>query len=230
MKKSHEVLAALTTVLLAFTVSLFSGCETESADSAKITVKPSSATLSAANASVALSVSGGWSYSWSLSDKSIGMLNKTTGESVLYTATSFSSNTTQVVTVSASGLTNSVNASATVTILQVSNSKNKSSSNSGTGGTTNTTNQTSALTVSKEEAVLSTNTPSVKLKASGGSGEYKWSIKTSEYGSLSADSGATVIYTAAEGALGNTIAKTQIVTVKDKKDGSSSLDILIIQQ
>lgn len=119
MKKYLFDIRALVAATFCFAAaSLFIGCENESAASASLSVSPPSATLTAANASVALRASGGWNYSWSLSDSSIGQLNKASGKEVLYTASVFGSNTTQVITVSATSHTNSVNGSTQVTILQ----------------------------------------------------------------------------------------------------------------
>lgn len=105
---------------------LLGGCETESAASAQITVSPSSARLSARNPSVTLSASGGWNYTWSLSNSSYGSLSRASGSSVTYTASFFggdsgSSNAVeQIVTVSAAGssATNSASLSAKAVITQ----------------------------------------------------------------------------------------------------------------
>lgn len=113
----HTLRVTAAAVCLA-AASIFIGCESESADTAKITVSPSSATLTSGGASVSLSASGGWNYLWELGDDSIGKLDKHTGSKVVYTATAFGSggsNLVQTVTVSAAGSTNLLAASVSIT-------------------------------------------------------------------------------------------------------------------
>lgn len=115
MKMKTFSLVSFAAALAAGASVLLVGCETESAASAAIAVTPSAATLTAANASVALTASGGWGYTWSLSDESLGTLNKRSGSSVVYTATVFGTNSEQRVTVATGGTTNSITASAFIT-------------------------------------------------------------------------------------------------------------------
>jgi hypothetical protein len=60
------------------------GCETQSATS-KVTIDPSSATVSAGQ-SITFTASGGYNYTWSLSDHTLGTLSTTTGDSTTYTS------------------------------------------------------------------------------------------------------------------------------------------------
>ena len=105
-------------IAAAAAIALLAGCETESASSASISVSPSSASVSQASPSVTLSASGGWNYTWSLSDSSIGTLDRSTGSSVTYTGTAFGSTNgaVQTVSVTSSALTNSVAGSASASI------------------------------------------------------------------------------------------------------------------
>ncbi len=104
-------------IAAAAAIAILAGCESESASSASITVSPSSASVSQASPSVTLSASGGWNYTWSLSDSSIGILDRSTGSSVTYTGTAFATNgTVQTISVSSSAMTNSVAGAASVSI------------------------------------------------------------------------------------------------------------------
>jgi hypothetical protein len=77
------------------------GCEANSTAESDINVTPSSARLRPGQS--ATFTASGWSaYRWSLSDGSIGTLNRHIGDSVVYTAIKLgSSNTVQVLTCSA---------------------------------------------------------------------------------------------------------------------------------
>jgi len=92
------------------------GCETESSDKIRITVSPNTTTL-ARGASQEFTASGWTDYTWSLSDPNAGVLSTKKGDRTVYTAVaSPASNTTQVLTVSATiGSTSSNGASDLVT-------------------------------------------------------------------------------------------------------------------
>jgi hypothetical protein len=77
------------------------GCETEASDQASISITPNTADVDV-GASQVFTASGWQDYSWSLSRPGDGVLSTTTGDSTTYTAVlALSSNTTQVLTVSA---------------------------------------------------------------------------------------------------------------------------------
>ena len=77
------------------------GCETESSDQASISISPNTAELDV-GASQVFTASGWQDYSWSLSDSSVGVLSTTTGDDTTYTAVlAMTSNTTQILTVTA---------------------------------------------------------------------------------------------------------------------------------
>jgi hypothetical protein len=88
------------------------GCETESSEQRAVTISPSSVSL--ANGQSQVFTAEGWQdYSWSLSDTSAGTLSTKKGSTTIYTAVaSLSSNSAQVLTVSAdntsSGVTGTV--------------------------------------------------------------------------------------------------------------------------
>lgn len=105
MKNSPSLFrCAAASLVLGAVVSLAlvagSGCE--SADSYTISVTPVYTEIHAGE-SVGLTASGWSDYSWKLDVDGVGYLNKTTGESVVFTAASDVSNTTVNVTVTAVG-------------------------------------------------------------------------------------------------------------------------------
>jgi len=63
----------------------FLGCEAQTANK-QISIEPSSATMHKGE-SVTFTASGGFVYTWSLSNGSIGTLSNPTGASITYTAT-----------------------------------------------------------------------------------------------------------------------------------------------
>ena len=107
--------------LLACTIAiagslLWSGCDTDSADS-PITVTPNSATLTPGH-SQQFTASGGYEYTWSLDpNDGSGKLNTTKGETVVYTCLSTNIgtmpktiNVASTITGSSSGTTSSASA------------------------------------------------------------------------------------------------------------------------
>lgn len=107
MKKRNliagAVLAGIPLLSLVFFVV---GCESESVTQTDIQVSPAYAEVSKARPSVRLSASGWSNYRWSLEGGNAnGYLSASVGDSVVYTATRFTTNVTesieQVVTVTA---------------------------------------------------------------------------------------------------------------------------------
>ncbi len=91
------------------------GCETEASDQASISVTPNTAEI-ALGASQVFTASGWQDYSWSLSDSSVGVLSTTTGDSTTYTAVlAMTSNSTQVLTVTANSAASGTTNAATLT-------------------------------------------------------------------------------------------------------------------
>ena len=84
-------------VLLFGALSLLTGCEADSSDQA-LTLEPTSAVLSGGQ-SQEFQVSGGYTYTWSLSEPGSGFLDTYHGDRVLYTSTTSATGSTQVITV-----------------------------------------------------------------------------------------------------------------------------------
>lgn len=89
-------------LVLGLSVSLHSGCESESADEAGFQISPTYAEISL-NESLTLQATGWHSYRWTLSQPSIGTLSSTTGDAVTYTAI-LQAGATNVITVSTIGV------------------------------------------------------------------------------------------------------------------------------
>lgn len=97
MKLKMTALMAAAGIALAGLASLFTtGCESDSADS-QVTITPGGATIHSGE-SVSFTAAGGYDYTWSLSDPSLGTLNTRTGPTVIYTASSASSSSGSVQT------------------------------------------------------------------------------------------------------------------------------------
>ena len=102
MRTTHSFLAFIAAACLA--AVFFAGCE--SADGYSIEVSPSTASLNEQSPSVQLTASGWQDFSWTLSDTTVGRLSSHNGQTVVYTATQFgteSSAVTQTILVRAIG-------------------------------------------------------------------------------------------------------------------------------
>lgn len=142
----------------------------------KLTLSPSSASLSTNNTTQEFTVSGGTEpYSWSASG---GTVTPSTGKTVTYT-TSYSSG------------------SITVT---------DANSNSATATITYTASAPSGLVVSPTTMNLNTSTYKGTFKVTGGDGSYTWMVKDASLGSISSSSGSSVTYTSAKIIGTNTIS------------------------
>lgn len=98
MKNKMAALIVIAGIALAGMAFFLTGCESDSADT-QIIIEPGGASI-AAGQSIAFTASGGYDYTWSLSDGSLGTLNTRTGPSVIYTSSSSgSSGSVQTLTV-----------------------------------------------------------------------------------------------------------------------------------
>ena len=146
----------------------------------KLTIDPTSASLSTNDITQVFTVSGGTSpYSWALSSSSLGSLSSSSGSSVTYTAAH-------------------VAGTNTITVKD-------SSSNSVTATATYTASGPTGLSISPSSLSLNTNVFKGKFTASGGSGSYEWMVANDNLGTLSASTGSSVTYTSKKIAGTNTI-------------------------
>jgi hypothetical protein len=98
MKKTMAALIVASGIVFAGIAGLLTGCESDSADE-QVTITPGGATI-AAGQSVSFTASGGYDYTWSISDPGLGTLNTRIGPTVVYTASSSStSGSVQTLTV-----------------------------------------------------------------------------------------------------------------------------------
>ena len=136
----------------------------------KLTIDPTSVSLSTNDITQVFTVSGGTSpYSWGLSSSSLGSLSSSSGSSVTYTAAH-------------------VAGANTITV-------NDASSNSVTATATYTSSGPTSLAISPSSLSLNTNVFKGKFTASGGSGSYEWLVTSESLGTLSASTGSSVTYT-----------------------------------
>lgn len=193
MKNAFFLPIAACAVLFAAT-----GCETESAGEATVSVTPSYATLDVGQ-SVTLTASGGWSYRWGLSDTAAGSLDKYEGNQVQYTMRSASG--IQTVTVTGMSSNSDSTYQAKVTIVPKEGAKTASGggsySTSGQGAQKEQSEPASesgtGISVTPSTQVVSSG-KSVTLTASGGK-DYKWKLSNSSIGTLDKTEGAQVKYT-----------------------------------
>jgi hypothetical protein len=160
------------------------GCETESSDQASISITPNTTELDVGDSQV-FTAAGWQDYSWSLSIENVGVLSTTTGDSTTYTAVlALSSNTTQVLTVSANGnsgiSSNATALTAEALITHISDSPQPNAN----------------LEISPSSAEV-TSGGATSFTATGGNGIYAWTLATgtTDSGTI-ASSGSTATYTA----------------------------------
>jgi hypothetical protein len=197
MKQVNTLYALMTVCALLGGAMLWNGCETESVSDQKVTISPSFERL-AINQVLELIASGGFEYTWSLEDETIGTLSTRTGPRTVYTArvnpgtnaaaTAISLQTVTVTsTVSSGGSTNSVSsglqASAIATIEHVPVPSGSPDA--------------VALSASPSAAAFDVGVDvgdSVSFTASGGTGSYVWSISSEAFGFISNKSGSQTTY------------------------------------
>lgn len=208
---------------VAITALLFiTGCDTESASTNNVSISPSSASMQEGE-SVTFTASGGYTYSWSLSEPEWGVLSTTDGNTTTYT--SIYSPETNATAYQVLTLTSTIEGSSTT-----SDSSTSTNSTSSYGMTAEVyiehytpteegedTNETAEISISPTSTSLA-QWSSQEFTASGGSESYTWSLATSDYGVLSSSSGSTISYTATY-EVTNTLIQT--ITVTDS-DGSST--------
>ncbi len=105
MKQANTHLTAMALCLVCINL-MWVGCETESVAEQKVQISPESAQISK-DQSIELIASGGFDYTWSLSDSGIGTLSTRSGPRTFYTSRLAATNVTtkilqQVITVNSS--------------------------------------------------------------------------------------------------------------------------------
>lgn len=195
---------ALTAAAMLITAAMLqTGCETESASSADVWIDPNYTEIYRLD-SVTLTA-GGWDdFTWSLSNTAIGKLNRTTGQSVVYTAIDSGSTTTLDQTIRATPNTpvstnSTANLVATATVRHVA----RPTAEEVDLGT---------VAVTPPSAVAQAGGDPVQLKATGGE-SYQWTLSNGTIGRLSNGTGTTVNYYAnAEAVVGTqTVYLTALV-------------------
>lgn len=206
---------------LAIAVLVFSGCETESAGTASVSINPGYARITAGQ-SVALSASGGNDYRWSLSNGSYGHLSASSGSSVVYTASK--DGVTQIVTLNSTLGSSSFQCQATIVqgnaeYASTVTPTTSSSSSSVTDKTPQSaTNTVGTLSISPSSATFSTSQKTKTFTAAGGSGNYTWQLATGAYGSLNRNTGQSVTYTSS---YTGTSKVTDTLTLRDTLGGET---------
>jgi len=204
-------------------IALQTGCETQSAEGNSVHIEPQVASLYEGQYQD-FTASGGFSYTWSLSDESLGYLSSKTGPSVRYFSrvdpADNSGATVQRLTVTSelgsytdtSGGTNSSSDGLVDTAEAVIEHL---SSNDGepTEVTTTDTSTSSTTTLPVDNVSISPTSASVSqggsqtFSASGGDSSYTWSLGSS-LGSLSSSTGSSVIYFAGSSPVGSVLTLT----------------------
>lgn len=170
-----------------------------------LTVSPTSKTV-AFGSNATFQASGGTSpYSWSLSSSAYGTLSTTSGAATTFTATSVSSSASRSVTLT---VTDAKSASATASITIANSSTNTPAA---------------TLTVSPSSRTVSAGT-SVSFTASGGTSPYSWSLSSSDYGTLSAASGSSIVFRASTNAVSGN--PTVTLTVSDSASATAHATII----
>ena len=185
----------LTTIgIFAFlaTVITQSGCETESASDNSVRISPARVRVTNGQ-TVPFTASGGFDYSWALSDSTLGFISASTGPSTIYTANfqaPTNSITVQTLTVTSkigSGGTNNTTTAAGFTKTAEAIIEH--------GPTTATAPVPGALVISPAGGATFTAIGSQLFTSSGEGPNYTWSMNDLSNGGLSSESGATTVYT-----------------------------------
>ncbi len=201
----------LTVALLAAAgMTIWSGCDVGSATE-QIKIDPSDVTLSRGQSQV-FTVSGGYEYTWSLSDNVSGSLNTRQGDTVTFTLLNDTS----------TGTSNTSAGNITISCTSFIPGTPQGSTNSPSSGYSETATALvhilNALALSPGSATIAAGA-SMGLVASGGSGSYVWSV--SGFGSLSATSGGSVTFVA------GSAAGTATITVTDSDGLTASCTVTI---
>lgn len=190
-------------------VVLNSGCETQSAEDNTLRVEPQ-ATGIRENQSVNFTASGGFSYTWSLSDETLGLLTTRTGPNTTYISRYAGDGTTgQTTRVQTLTVTSQVGPSDTTPSSTNSTDTGTDSGSSGftdtaeaviehfptIGATTPTTTNT-PVSIFPDGAQLPAGSSLVfAFIASGGDeNTYKWSLGSTEFGTLSTPTAKSTTY------------------------------------
>ena len=200
-------------LLAAAGMTIWSGCDVGSATE-NIQIDPSDVTLEKGQSQV-FTVSGGYDYTWALSDDASGSLNTRQGDTVTFTLLKDTS--------SGTSNTSAGNITVSCTSFIPGAPQGSNGTNSQSGGYNETATALvhilDALTLSPGSASIAAGS-SMGLVASGGSGSYVWSV--SGVGSLSSTSGGSVTFVA-----GST-AGTAIITVTDSDGLTASCTVTVL--
>lgn len=182
---------------------LYVGCETESATSQLVSVSPVSTQLKSGQ-SQEFVASGASSYTWRLDNGSYGHLSASTGERVVYTSDysrGESNNVTDTLIVN--GVIDASSSggvySAQATIVHVADEVND-------------------LSISPPSGVELSEGESQAFSASGGDGDYTWSIDDDTLGFLSTTSGDNTRFTSQYDPGTNGSEETVLLTVESGDD------------
>jgi hypothetical protein len=196
-------------------LALQSGCETTSSEGGSLRVEPAAIGVRR-NQQVEFTASGGFNYSWSLSDASLGFLTTATGPKTTYISR-FSPGTNATVVIQTLTVTSTVGSSGpsggtdTGTNVVVGAGFDATAQAiiehlpEGDGGSAGDAGDT--LEVSPVAFTFTTGPgETAAFTASGGSGSYSWSIGDPTFGTLS-----------------NTIGSSTILTLTTSTDGKSTV-------
>lgn len=214
-------IAALGTLLTG--IALQTGCETQSAEGNSVHIEPQVASLYEGQYQD-FTASGGFSYTWSLSDESLGYLSSKTGPTVRYYSrvdpAANSGGTVQRLTVTSevgsytdsSGATNTTSdgfidtAEAVIEHLSSGDGTPTEVTTTDTSTSSTTSLALSDVTISPTSASVSQG-GSQTFSASGGDSSYSWSLGSS-FGTLSSSTGSSVIYFPGSSPVGSVLTLT----------------------
>lgn len=208
-------ITAGTALMLIGLIPLQTGCETQSADDNSLRVEPHSIGLRI-NQSAEFTATGGFTYKWSLSDPSLGVLTRSEGQTTTYISR-FNPEAGAAAVIQRLIVTSTVGGSGSVTDDTTGTTNTTTTGfidtdeaiiehlptgDEGTtpGTTTTTTTSTTtaeplALSVSPAVDSLSSG-QSQTFTASGEGPDYSWSLSNGSLGSLNQNTGRSVTYTA----------------------------------
>ena len=212
-----KTLLAFVSCAAIIAVALLSGCETESADAAGVTVSPDYTKLTKAGQTVTLTASGWNNFTWKCEPTGKGVLSGATGKSVVFTAVDAGTVTVTATPIASGTSSNgvySVSSGSAIVVIEWSNATtNKPSASENKSSTSNSVSPN--VSISPNYKNLTEAGQTVKLTASGWD-DFTWKCVPSDKGVLSGTTGKSVVYTAAKSGT-VTVTATPIV-----KGGSST--------
>jgi hypothetical protein len=188
----------LTTIgIFAFlaTVITQSGCETESASDNSVRISPARVRVTNGQ-TVPFTASGGFDYSWALSDSTLGFISASTGPSTIYTANfQAPTNLITVQTLTVTSKIGSGGSNSTTTASGFTKTAEAIIEHGPTRATGPAPVVPGALAVSPSSGTTLSASANQLFTVSGEGPDYAWTLSDASNGNISSATGTSTVYT-----------------------------------